>query len=378
MRGRLVLAGEMEAGLALTHYVVTLFYALFVLAWLALSVGWRGRDEGGGLAGRAAVPRLAVVALLALGLALPWAPRFAGSRIAPAAAALSTNKLSNPDLWGVVRPADVWGTVAPLALAPLDRHVGLGLAAATAFALGWGLARRQRVVALGALWIALLLVGAYPGVVGWDVTGVLKDFTVAIGLYVPAGLVVGGALADLVDGAARRSARALPLAVVATITVAAALAWKDRAPVDPVHVLVTPADERAMAWIRHHTAPEAVFLAGSFHAFGGSVPAGDDAGWWIPLLAERQNTLPPITAGLELGFDPALLDRLNELTAATSEGLDEPATRALLDEAGVTHVYLGKTGQSLDRAALAASADWERVYDEEGVQIYARARQAAR
>jgi len=36
-------------------------------------------------------------------------------------------------------------------------------------------------------------------------------------------------------------------------------------------------------------------------AYGDSVIVGSDGGWWLPLLARRQTTLPPINYGSEQG-----------------------------------------------------------------------------
>lgn len=364
-----VLAAILIAGLALTHYIVTLLFALFAVAWwLVAGGGWRGpglRERG------RALGRLVGLALAALVLALPWIPRFAAGPLGGTAIALSTRRVADPNVYGLVAPAAVW---AP---EPLGRLVGWPLVIALLASLAWGIGRRDRVVALGAAWLGLILLATYPGLLGLPVTGPLKDFTVAIGLYLPAGLVIGAALGDFLawglerraPGPARRRLEGVAGALL--LALALGLAWRGRAVIDAAHALVTPADLAALAWIRAETPPEALFLVGSFPAFGDTVLAGDDAGWWIPLLAEpRRSTLPPITYSLERSREPGYRERVNALAALWRADLDAPATRAALREAGVTHAFVGAKGTQLDRARLAASPHWERLYAADGAEVY--------
>jgi hypothetical protein len=332
----------------------------------------RAGGEPSALRAGGAVGALALVGVTAVLLASPWVPAFLEGGVDDAAALLATTRIARPEVWGAVSPATVWGALAPLDLAPLERHVGLALVAATAVAAVVGVLWRERVVMVGLVWIVLLVLGAYPGLVGWQATSVLKDFTVAIGLYGPAGLVVGGALGALAARWEARDARAPALLAGATVAVALALAWKDRSPAEPLHVLVTPADERALAWVREETPADALFLVSSFPAFGDTVPAGDDAGWWVPLLAERRSTVPPVLVGLER-VQPGLLGRLAEVTAVTRD-LDRPEAEAVLDREGVTHAYVGVTAKAIDREALADPDRWRVIYDREGVLVYERLR----
>jgi hypothetical protein len=363
------LASVLVAGLVLTHYIVTVFYALFIVAWVIAGVRRRKgrRPVPEAQSGPARVRRIAARGgASALGAALlvaPWLLRLRDSLLARAAAALVTRALPDPNVYGVVAPSFVWGEMA--------LHVGWPLVAAALLASIWGLVRRVRLVAAGLLWTALLVVAAYPRTLGLPVTGPLKDFTVAIGLYVPLGLVVGAGLGDALRWCARRVRWSDRAALCGTVALGVALAWTGRDVVVARHVLVTGADERAMAWIRQHTPGDAVFLVGCLPAYGDTVCAGDDAGWWLPLLADRPGTVPPITYALETTIDPGYRDQVNRLAALWRADLDGAATRAALAAAGVRYAYAGATGHALDRARLAASPHWQRVYDRDGVQIYA-------
>lgn len=304
-------------------------------------------------------------------LMAPWLPRLGRGLILKSATSLATTRVADPDVYGVL--ADGWAMWRPDALArnvgwPLIVAAGLGLVVVfllrrhepvgTADALS-----PKGLAVLGLLWLGLLLLATYPWLLGLPITGILKDFTVAIAAYLPLGLVVGGgmaALAERVASTGRRAERALALAAV---VLAVAVAWRGRAARDDSFRLVLPDDLRAMAWIREHTPPEARFLVSSFAAFGQTVQAGDDAGWWLPLLAPpRGSTLPPITIGLEASVEPGYREAVNQLAGLWRADLDAPATVRALSAAGVTHAFVGVTGKVLDRARLAASPCWEPLF----------------
>jgi hypothetical protein len=142
--------------------------------------------------------------------------------------------------------------------------------------------------------------------------------------------------------------------------------------VNPFFQLVTPADLSAMDWIRQNTPATARFLANSERAYNGSTVVGTDAGWWLPLLARRQNTVPPMIYASERSSPPGFAARTNELEEivrtsgpTSARGLD--ALRA----AGITHVYIGSRGGYLKPEDLSASADYQSLYDIAGVRVFA-------
>ena len=365
----LLLAALALAGMVLTHYLITLMLGLFLLSWLVIDGGAWSRA---GLRNRVwAMVRLGGAGLLGAVLIAPWLRRLADSVIARAATEMVTGGLADAEVYGIVPPEQIWSN--------LDSFVGRALLLVVAVAAVWGLARRRRVVAIGVAWVLLLLLAAYPGLVGLRMTPPLKDFTVAIGLYLPASLIVGdaiGEVAALLLGkrtAQDRRARVRWAMACAAIVAGALLAWGDRAPIDQQHVLVTPADERAMEWLRDETPPDAVFLSSCIMAFGGTVCAGDDAGWWLPVLAGRRSTVPPVTYTMEATFDPRFASRTNTLARLWQTDLDGVETRRWLDELDVTHAYVGVTARSLDRERLELSPFWRLVYDKGGVEVFERA-----
>ena len=116
-----------------------------------------------------------------------------------------------------------------------------------------------------------------------------------------------------------------------------------------------------------------------FVAYGGTAVVGSDAGWWIPLLASRANTVPPLTYVAERPEDPTYVEQvrndllyLEQVSPTSEEGV------RFLQETGVTHVYVGVREGGvgdpdeplLDVRALSAHPAFRIVYNWEGVRIY--------
>jgi hypothetical protein len=420
---RIALAALLVAGLALTHYLVTLFFVLFVLAWLLVGGVEHSLRPVSPLVRRVrALPSLSAIAAGGLLLAAPWIPRFLGGRLDNHAAALLTTELPDENVWGLPPPSYVWGNLSAFVGWPLVVAAGLGLGWAVygawrgrakvvpnapdvtgasdttgqAGASGASIApsELQRVAWMSCVWTLFLLVAAYPALIGLPITGPLKDFTVFIGLYLPLGLLVGVLAAELRrvgangsdsvgangpdHGAApvpeptttARDAWTGRAFLAAAVLVAAVVTFFDRAVIDAQHVLATPADERAMDWISANTPAEATFLVSAGPAYGDTVVAGEDGGWWLSQLADRRTTLPPITYGLEPGIEPDWRQQVNALNAAWRADLDSAETERLLREEGVGWAYVGPTAKTLTAEALERSPDWERVYTEGGAAVY--------
>jgi hypothetical protein len=174
----------------------------------------------------------------------------------------------------------------------------------------------------------------------------------------------------------RLSAALFALAMV--IGVAGARARMGDLRVD-LHALVTRPDLRAAAWIREQTPEDARFLVNSFFAYGGSSIVGSDGGWWLPLLAGRQTTLPPLTYSSEEGPRSDYHEWINALQAELeAKGIDDPDVLDELEARGVTHVYIGQRQgrvnysgpHVLDSAQFLASPNFRPVYHEDRVWIF--------
>jgi hypothetical protein len=333
---------------------VFLFYLVFVLvaSLLHLRVGLRR------------LAWLGTAAALGAGLALPWLARLASAAVLPLA--------GQPG--GLA--ADNSYNAFPLGYfdGPLERGA-LGLAL---LALVGGLLQRDRVV-----WAIALWVGGVFGLLNLgDTTWLINNNAWAISLFIPVALLLGWGLeACLVHArrllaapptlagvlpAWRRVARlAGGLALVAALALATAYAALAGARaqigmINPVTLLATAGDQQALDWVLANTPPEAVFLVNGWQWQRGSW-AGSDGGAWLLPYAGRRATLPPVT--YEFG---SLAQRIavHDLAARVADirDVDDADSLALLRGAGVTHVFIGARGGSLQPEMFMSSPAYRLLF----------------
>jgi hypothetical protein len=271
------------------------------------------------------------------------------------------------------------------AFPPLQIYVPTALLILSAAGLLLHTLRRRFDAWVIVLWVLVVLVLTNPYVLGLPGAGIITNFAVFILLYMPASLLSGLLLGEIVDWLGcrewpERVQRALAVVVVGVVVLGGVWGTTERAKVlDRGFALVTPADAAAMEWIRANVSPDAKFLINGFAAYEGSVVVGADAGWWLPVLARRDNTIPPLSYTSELLSDPGLRQQMpDDLAAMQGATLTEMA--ALLDEREITHVYIGRgqgrvgnPGQPLlDSKAVPDDPACDLVYDLRGVQICER------
>jgi hypothetical protein len=366
------LAGLALAGMMLNYYRMPFYYATFVLAWL---LGWglpRWRADVRRWLGGAA--RLLAVAGVALALLLPWGFRVSGARLADVVGA------------GVARGSPLERVLADYAAwQTLDTYVPPLLLVLSLAGLAWSLVRGRWVVAAAGLWVAGLASLVAAGLIRLPGANLMQNFAVLIALYMPAGLLAGwliGSVAAAFESWGAALARpALAAAILASAGVAA---WRQQRLVQPMtYAIVTRPDLRAMDWIRANTAPDARFLAEGFRIYEGQSAVGSDAGWWIPMLADRANTMPPQYALVnEAPIQPDYSRRVVELVASLETASPgSPEGVRLLCANGVTHIYVGQRQglasvekiQLFSPGELSASPAFRLVYHQDRVYIFALA-----
>jgi hypothetical protein len=362
--GLAVLAGLTAAGLILTHYRVTIFFFLFLpLAWAASTVAaWRKGE-------RPWAPALtvALIVLVALLLVLPWVWHLFAGLLPEILGGFGD---SQPGAAAAGQP-EVWQSAT--------FYVPSFLLVVALLGLIVGLAKRKSEIVLTAIWVALLLLAANPHWLGLpgaatvsNFEGVLNSFTVLIGLYMPISLLCGYLGSVLIEALPGRFPRLRTMGVASVILLLSVLGARNALSiVDPRHVLVTVPDLRAMAWVERETPETARFLANSFFAYDGNVIVGSDAGWWLPLLSRRENTVPPITYGHEAANEPDYVSQVNDLAYyVENHNLDAPETVQVLKDKGITHVYVGQMGGYLSAETLRSSGAYDMVYHQDRVWIF--------
>jgi hypothetical protein len=241
--------------------------------------------------------------------------------------------------------------------------------------------RRRPFGALILLWFGLVVLLANPVASGMS-SVFLSNGTVMIAMYLPASVIIGLASGDLLARLERSMTRcrrvALPqvLNLVDLILGAALLVLslsgageKLFRGLDMWDVLVTNADLRAGKWIEERTSPDTVFMVGSYFLWP-RFAVGNDGGWWLPYVAHRRTTLPPMLYPAEASVDRVLATNttIRSLISARSPG--ELATA--MERAGAQYVYAGHQVKQPWEGFLTDDAYFEKLYDREGIRIYRR------
>jgi hypothetical protein len=390
LAGRLVhavLLGLLAAGLLLTHYVVFVFWLAFAAVAVVFGLARRPQFAPGG-------PRLLALlaaALAGLALAAPWLWRLASRLLL--VFATQPQRLAAPVGYNAF-PFDYF-------TAPLER-AWLLLAAA---ALAVGLLRRNALMAAVAAWLTLLAVLVNIGPGNWLVT----NNALAITLFVPGSLALGwgadrlfsfslafvrrlpsgASAASLAEAPAPSSfvlgpsskpdplripLYALRFAPLALLSLVLGFAIGRGLPaqvaiLNPDTTLVYPADRPALEWIEQNAPADAVFLINAWEWLNGTW-AGSDAGGWIWPLTGRRATLPAADyAYASLPYQAQVNDlqsRLNQIGDAAN-----PAALALLQEAGVTHVFIGARGGRFTPEMFVGRAPYTLLFTNGAAWIFA-------
>jgi len=370
----LALAAIVSAGLALCHYQTTIMAAPMILFYVLVI---RLHASPGVIL--ATIGRTAAISAGAALLTIPWLLNVTGGYL-------------DRNVVHAARPEAAAGQILAAA-APAIAPLYLKSPVIVAAAVGVLLAGRQRAwrALLPAGWTLVMLATTMPHLLGLPGTGVIQGQIAAMTLYLMAAPLAGITLAALCTALERVASRLtlIPIAMI-IVTSTWGVGWQ-RDLVPEYMRMVTPADERAMAWIREHTPPNARFIVNSHPIYGGDMIVGTDAGWWLPFFTGRQTNVPPMSYGSELAADPQYAADIHALARdlrrrplidgrAVLVDLTLPAMIDRLSSAGYTHVYSGAqpiagpggipAPDRIDTARLRASPYFRLMYDQDGVEIF--------
>jgi hypothetical protein len=358
------LAIIVTAGIVLTHYRVAVFAACFVVVFGIYLLCARVRSWR-------LLLRLADVIvgtlLIVLLLVAPYLIRLREGAMLKLGGYFLSNNIGT-DLTNGLGTLDV-----VFSLYVKWYLLGLGAIGAVLLTL-----RRQWRGLVFAGWAAIVFLSANPYLVGLNGAGIISNFAVQIAAYLPLA-PLGGAAIALLWGWSQRwlgaNGAAQGLQVAAGVLVILwGISWQQRV-VSPEFQLCTPADIAAIEWIRRETPPDTKMFVNSFPAYGNTIYAGSDCGWWLPLLSGRESNLPPITQGTEAGEQPGYQFIVNHVNSGIERyPIDSAAAADALHAAGFSYLYDGPSasppGEYISPQALATSKYYELTYDRAGVRIW--------
>jgi hypothetical protein len=343
-----LLLSLLATGVAFSHYRVTVMAASGAAVWVLLrSLNQKSKW----VEGRTVILGLTLTAVVAGILVAPWLWNLVRAGQQGFAAGLSKPTLAAFSLSRI-------GTVATYP----TNYLLLGL---TVLAVGWGFWRREPLVIGLAVWAAGMMIASGP-----HLAGILMDsVSVFIALYFPMSVVIGWFTWQLLETfGARRSIRwgmgvsLLGLALWGAIALSSI--------VEPGSAYVTSEDLPAMEWIQANTPPTARFMVNTFNwDFLPELIIGSDAGYWLPLVAQRQTVTMPLASLSERMQTDGFIKPLVALHHLGGD-LTSPEAQTLLTQAGITYIYLGQRGGLIQPAKLLASKNFRLEYQAHSTYVF--------
>ncbi len=356
-------AGLLLAGVFLIHFRVAV-YVVPLLALVIARAAWQARTERtiGKLVGGPVL-----VAAVAVVLILPalWPTLRAYADYVTGLQAPERKQVADM----------IQSTYYPYTLEWIN-EAGLRfwLIALTIGCAGVGLWRRNPLTLDIVLWVASLWLMGSAYLIGIPWLQFTNMTAILIALYLPVGLLVGIAAAELVNAAPDRRRRWAGAVVLAGFLLAGANGGRARA-VEFIarFQFVRAEDVPAMNWIEANTPADAVFAVNSVYYHPESL-YGTDAGYWIPYFTGRRTTAGTMVFSLgSLSFRDGVAEDTRVVKAVERQEQGLEALRAR----GVSFIYIGRAGNfaepGLDLAWLRAQPGVRVVYEADGVSILALA-----
>ncbi len=201
---------------------------------------------------------------------------------------------------------------------------------------------KKRSLALAiAAWAAAAFLLANPFCLGIPGAGLVTNFVLVIGLYVPVSVLLGWAVGAVWKSWQERLAGRI--AVILSLILCLVITGPKQAQVvRPFFQLVTPDDLAAFEWIKASVSDDARFLTNAFLAFRNSTSVGSDAGWWLSFYTERRGILLPAVSSFERinpSFDPSRVRRM--ILDLRVSGGERAKIREILCRERITHAFIG-------------------------------------
>jgi hypothetical protein len=358
----LLVAGLLNAGLFLTHARVTVFGICFLVVYLLFETIGHSRHAGRGMV-LELWRRAVMLGLVAVGLCGPWLVQIVSA------------------IYGALRAAggSLRGDAAYNAFPWEFLYIARNRQLLVLAGLGaiWGLARRRRETVWILAWCGLVLLVINPSVLGLPTTSLLNNATAVISLFVPLSVLNGQAVTLLWDYgpslAAPLKLRHGATAIRATLVLLIACfalwgAWGMISIVNPTTVLAAAEDLAAMDWIQQNLSPQAVFLINT-RLWQLGVYTGTDGGYWIQQMTGRRTLLPSIPHAYGTPEYVQHISQMARLVSEIKDG-DDPRLLELVEQDGVTHVYLGAKAGPLTPQMFLDSPRYRPVYDSGAVWIF--------
>jgi len=231
-----------------------------------------------------------------------------------------------------------------------------------------GIIKKDRIIAVTAIWGVVLAMVTQPGISGYTIDPV----TMIISSYVPITILIGLGLSNLQILRSTNPnglvANGIILLILLVGLVSGVSRWK--AFEFPKHTYITPEDLEAASWIKRNTDPESLFMINTFQfQINEHLIIGLDGGYWLPVIAERQTVVPPMVSQIEKLNNPEAINAAMLFHKFQGELTGKDVFSKLLEN-GIDYVYIGTRGGIIKDNNLRDSKSFALVYDNNSVSIY--------
>ena len=355
---RLVLPAAIACGgLFLTHYRVIIFLACLIIAYLLGQVFYYIRERRLWSSLLMDVGLLALVALVAIGLTLPWWP-----------STLRTLVIRNIS-WG---QGTVTAAFSDFSWGYLTSALGKYALELAGAGLVLAIILRPRFAFTMVVWVGLLFGLANLGVFGLPAQGFINNTSVEISLFLPVAALVGylaGRMVYFIQ-------RLLPArwhwvwhtSLAAAGIILALFAARTLMPIlNPITMLFREVDRPAMTWIQENIPPDETVLINPFW-WGYGLCAGSDGGYWIVPMAGRKTMPPPALYGIS--NTKANIQQISEVcTQVMAHNADPQGLHDELVTQGIHYVYIGGRGGVLYPEQMVNSGLFKELYHQDGTWV---------
>ena len=186
--------------------------------------------------------------------------------------------------------------------------------------------------------------------------------------YLPAGILTG-VLAETLDSFSKNKLKInITGAMLFIVIMAGYVGSFDRVrSIEDYRQFMTPADEKAMAWVEKNTPTNARFGINTWFWLP-KAPHGSDAGYWLPYFANRKTS----TSVMISEFSPDHQEDI-ESSQAIVELYSNPTKLQLVCDLGISYLYSSAkapfNGMDFNFTEMISTGNARMVYDSDGVQI---------
>jgi hypothetical protein len=350
----LFISGLLTSGLFLSHYRIIIAFFSFILLYFLYGI-YQNRHN------RKAVQenliRYIVIAIIALVLLLPW---FIHLMKEPQIITTANNSKASASAFSIERIGDA-----------INYYSNLPLLFLSIGGILLGLFKRNKNIILITSWVLILIAFSNPFWMKLPGSGLLDFVTVVTILYFPVAVISSYFFIYLLQRFKISSSHNLLIFSICLAILVPFFAINMIGTFSPDSVYVRSGDLNAMNWIKANTEGNATFLIDAYSFdFLPEYITGIDGGYWIPIIAKRNVTIPPMTYLLEKPFDKNYVEKVVALSKA-EESITSESTIDFLIKNNVSYIYFG--GKNLGKLKLQNLQNnpyLEPVYSKYGVWIF--------